>query len=146
MKMDALPGSDTILGLTADIVSSHVANNAVSMNDVPALIAGVYAALAGLGSAAVEEKAEAPTPAVSVRSSIKPDYLVSLEDGSRHKLLKRHLQGLNMTPDQYRAKWGLPAGYPMVAPNYSKSRSELAKLIGLGRKKAGPRLVSTAGR
>jgi len=120
--------------LTADIVSAHVSNNSVSPTDLPGLIHSVYNSLAGLGGApaVVEEK---PVPAVSIRSSIKPDYIVCLEDGKKLKMLKRHLMThYNMTPDQYRARWNLPADYPMVAPNYAEKRRELAKKIGLGRK------------
>ena len=120
------------LALTADIVSSHVANNTVAVSDLPVLIEHVYSALAKLGGNAepVKPKQE---PAVSIRSSIKPDYVVCLEDGKKLKMLKRHLMThYNLTPDQYRAKWGLAADYPMVAPNYALQRRALAKKIGLG--------------
>lgn len=120
--------------LTADIVSAHVSNNSVAATELPALIASVYSALDGLGTApaAPEEK---PQPAVSVRASIKPDYIVCLEDGKKLKMLKRHLMThYQMTPEDYRAKWMLPADYPMVAPNYAAQRKELALKIGLGRK------------
>jgi predicted transcriptional regulator len=123
--------------LTADIVSAHVSNNSVSANELPSLISSVYSSLAGLGGAPVpvEEKL---VPAVSVRSSIKPDYIVCLEDGKKLKMLKRHLMThYGMTPDDYRAKWGLPADYPMVAPNYAEQRRSLAKQIGLGTKGRG---------
>lgn len=119
--------------LTADIVSAHVSNNSVSPTDLPGLIHSVYTSLAGLGSApvVVEEK---PVPAVSIRSSIKPDFIVCLEDGKKLKMLKRHLMThYGMTPDDYRAKWGLAADYPMVAPAYAEQRRDLAKAIGLGR-------------
>lgn len=130
---------DDLLTLTADIVSSHVANNTVAVSDLPNLIENVYNALSRLGSAPVkiETKQE---PAVSVRSSVKPDYIICLEDGKKLKMLKRHLMThYNMTPEQYRAKWNLPADYPMVAPNYAQQRRQLAKKIGLGtrRKKRG---------
>lgn len=121
-----------LLALTADIVSSHVANNSVAVNDLPQLIQNVYATLSSLGTppTAPEVKLE---PAVPVRQSIKPDYIVCLEDGKKLKMLKRHLMtAYGMTPDDYRAKWGLPADYPMVAPNYAESRRQLAKSIGLG--------------
>ena len=121
-----------LLALTADIVSSHVANNSVAVNDLPQLIQNVYATLSGLSvpAPAPEVKQE---PAVSIRQSIKPDYIVCLEDGKKLKMLKRHLMtAYGMTPDDYRAKWGLPADYPMVAPNYAESRRQLAKSIGLG--------------
>ena len=128
------PATEELLGLTADIVSAHVGNNTVSVADVPGLISSVYTALAGLGGAAEAEK-PAPTPAVPVRSSIKPDYLVSLESGKKMKMLKRYLMtNYNMTPDDYRKKWGLPKDYPMVAPNYAEQRRTLAKSIGLGRR------------
>lgn len=123
--------------LTADIVSAHVSNNSVSTGELPALIQAVFASLSGLGSApvTVEEKQQ---PAVSVRSSIKPDYIVCLEDGKKLKMLKRHLMThYGMTPDEYRTKWGLPSDYPMVAPNYAEQRRSLAKQIGLGTKGRG---------
>ena len=126
--------NETLITLTSDIVAAHVSNNSVAVDDLPSLITAVYGALAGLGGTApvVEEK---PEPAVSVRSSVKPDYLVCLEDGKKLKMLKRHLMThYNMTPDQYRARWNLPADYPMVAPNYAEKRRDLAKKIGLGRK------------
>ena len=126
-----------LLSLTADIVSSHFANNSVLPGDVPAVIQSVYATLAGLGSPAPEPEPK-QEPAVSVRSSIKPDFIVCLEDGKKLKMLKRHLMTrYGMTPDQYRTKWGLSADYPMVAPNYAEQRRTLAKSIGLGTKRAG---------
>ncbi|GAM05814.1 MULTISPECIES: MucR family transcriptional regulator [Novosphingobium] len=126
--------SETLITLTSDIVAAHVSNNSVTVDDLPSLINNVYGALAGLGgTTAVEE--EKPEPAVSVRASIKPDYIVCLEDGKKLKMLKRHLMThYNMTPEEYRARWNLPADYPMVAPNYAEKRRELAKKIGLGRK------------
>ena len=125
--------AETLITLTSDIVAAHVSNNDVSVDDVPALIRNVYGALADLGTTQAEE--EKPEPAVSVRSSIKPDYIVCLEDGKKLKMLKRyHKTNYDMTPDEYRARWGLPADYPMVAPNYAEKRRELAKQIGLGRK------------
>jgi predicted transcriptional regulator len=126
--------NETLITLTSDIVAAHVSNNSVSVDDVASLISGVYGALAGLGQAvAVVEVL--PEPAVSIRSSIKPDYIVCLEDGKKLKMLKRHLMThYNMTPDQYRQRWSLAADYPMVAPNYAEKRRELAKKIGLGRK------------
>ena len=125
---------ETLITLTSDIVAAHVSNNSVTVDDVPALISNVYSALAGLDApASVEE--QRPEPAVSIRASIKPDYIVCLEDGKKLKMLKRHLMThYNMTPDQYRQRWGLAADYPMVAPNYAERRRELAKKIGLGRK------------
>ncbi len=126
--------NETLITLASDIVAAHVSNNSVAVDDLPSLITNVYGALAGLGQdKAVEEKR--PEPAVAVRSSIKPDYIVCLEDGKKLKMLKRHLMThYNMTPEQYRQRWNLPADYPMVAPNYAEKRRELAKKIGLGRK------------
>ena len=134
--------SETLITLTADIVSAHVSNNSVSVNDLPQLISNVHGALVGLGgAAAVPEPEVKAVPAVPIRSSIKPDYLVSLEDGKKLKMLKRHLMTHHqMTPEDYRRKWGLPSDYPMVAPNYAEQRRSLAKKIGLGtkRRKRGP--------
>lgn len=126
--------NEMLITLTSDIVAAHVSNNSVAVEDVAGLIGNVYSALAGLGQAApVEDKL--PEPAVSVRASVKPDYIVCLEDGKKLKMLKRHLMThYNLTPEQYRARWNLPADYPMVAPNYAEKRRDLAKKIGLGRK------------
>jgi predicted transcriptional regulator len=124
--------ADAVIAFTADIVSAHVSNNSVAVGDLPALIQNVHAALAGLGreTPAPEQKRE---PAVSVRASVKPDYIICLEDGKRLKMLRRHLLiNYQMTPEQYRAKWSLPLDYPMVAPNYTEQRRTLAKKIGLG--------------
>ena len=127
--------SETLITLTSDIVAAHVSNNNVAVEDVPVLITTVYHALAGLGEDAPVEE-EKPEPAVSIRSSVKKDHLVCLEDGKKMKMLKRHLMThYNMTPDEYRQKWGLPADYPMVAPNYAEQRRSLAKKIGLGTKR-----------
>jgi predicted transcriptional regulator len=125
---------DTLITLTADIVAAHVSNNSVAVNDLPLLIANVHGALAGItGRPAQEVRAE---PKVPIRSSIRPDYIVCLEDGKRLKMLKRHLMThYQMTPDQYRQKWGLNSDYPMVAPNYAEQRRVLAKAIGLGTKR-----------
>ena len=126
--------SETLITLTADIIAAHVSNNSVSLEDLPSLISNVYGALSVLGQeVAVVETL--PEPAVSIRASVKPDHIVCLEDGKKLKMLKRHLSThYNLTPDQYRARWSLPADYPMVAPNYAEKRRELAKKIGLGRK------------
>lgn len=131
---DTQDTENTLITLTADIVAAHVTNNSVAVGDLPRLIENVFGALSGLGVEAVA--AEAPAePAVPIRSSVKPDYIVCLEDGKKLKMLKRHLMThYQMTPDQYRAKWKLPADYPMVAPNYAEKRRTLAKSIGLGRK------------
>jgi predicted transcriptional regulator len=127
-----------LIGITADVVAAHVSNNSVAVGDLPTLIANVHAALAGLGAPAPAPQV-ALEPAVSIRSSIKPDYIVCLEDGKKLKMLKRHLMThYQMTPADYRAKWKLPADYPMVAPDYAQRRKELALKIGLGRKRAAP--------
>ncbi len=125
--------AETLITLTSDVVAAHVSNNSVSVDEVPALIRNVYGALASLGASEPEE--ERPEPAVSIRASVKPDYIVCLEDGKKLKMLKRHLMtAYGMTPDDYRKRWGLPADYPMVAPEYAEKRRALAKEIGLGRK------------
>jgi len=125
--------SETLITLTSDIVAAHVSNNGVAVDELPLLIQNVYGALAGLGAAPqAEEKRD---PAVSVRSSVKSDHIVCLEDGKKMKMLKRHLMtDHGLTPAEYRARWGLPADYPMVAPDYAEKRRMLAKQIGLGRK------------
>ena len=133
--MEPQDNDDTLITLTADIVAAHVSNNSVSVNDLPLLISNVHGALATLtgSSAAPEVRLE---PKVPIRSSVKPDYIVCLEDGKRLKMLKRHLMThYEMTPDQYRQKWGLPSDYPMVSPNYAEQRRALAKAIGLGTKR-----------
>ncbi len=121
-----------LLEHTTKIVGAHVSNNAMPAADLPGLIATVHETLAKLGT---EEAAAKPKPAVSIKQSVKPEYIVCLDDGKKLKMLKRHLRtAYNMTPDDYRKRWGLPSDYPMVAPNYAKQRSKLAKKIGLGRK------------
>ena len=126
--------SETLITLPSDIVAAHVANNNVEVSDVPTLIQTVYSALAGLGGEE-QPKEERPEPAVSVRASVKPDYIVCLEDGKKLKMLKRYLRtNYDMSPEEYRQRWDLPSDYPMVAPNYAEKRRELAKQIGLGRK------------
>ncbi|MEA1015006.1 MucR family transcriptional regulator [Sphingomonas sp. LY54] len=130
--------NEALITLTADIVSAHVSNNSVAVNDLPLLIENVHGALTGLGTGQAEPEVK-QEPAVSVRSSVKPDYIVCLEDGKKLKMLKRHLMThYNMTPDEYRQKWGLNADYPMVAPNYAEQRRALAKKIGLGTKRRRP--------
>jgi len=127
---------DTLLSLTADIVSAHVANNRIGTGELPTLIHDIHAALQQLAEPAPPKEAEAQKPAVPIRSSIKPDYLVCLEDGKQLTMLKRYLmRTYGMTPADYRAKWRLPADYPMVAPNYAEKRRVLATSIGLGRKR-----------
>ncbi len=129
--------SPELLELTTRIVAAHAANNPIAVTDVPGLIATVHQALATLGP---EEPAPKPERAVPIKQSVKPEYIVCLEDGKKQKMLKRHLRAAHdMTPDDYRKRWGLPRDYPMVAPNYAKQRSELAKKIGLGRK-PGPKV------
>lgn len=124
-----------LLALTTEIVSSHVSNNVVPVNDLPELIKQTYASLASLGQTTEEEPAEKLTPAVPIKRSITDDYIVCLDDGKKLKMLKRHLKTrYNMSPDEYRKRWGLPDDYPMVAPAYAKQRSNLAKKIGLGTK------------
>jgi predicted transcriptional regulator len=125
---------ETLITLTADIVAAHVSNNSVAVSDLPTLISNVHGALSALGGAPVVE-AVPLEPAVPIRNSVKRDFIVCLDDGKKLKMLRRHLMThYGMTPDDYRAKWGLPADYPMVAPAYAEQRRELAKSIGLGRK------------
>jgi len=125
-----------LISLTADIVSAHVSNNKVTPTDLTGLISSIHGALAQLGQPA-EPEAPKQEPAVSIRASVKHDYIVCLEDGKKLKMLKRYLRtNFNMTPEEYRQKWGLPRDYPMVAPAYADTRKELAKKIGLGRKPA----------
>ena len=128
--------SEALVTLTADIVAAHVSNNSVAISDIPLVIRSVHEALAGLGNA--EEPEVKQEPAVSIRSSVKPDYIVCLEDGKKMKMLRRHLAtDHGMTPDDYRAKWNLPKDYPMVSPNYAEKRRALALEIGLGTKGRG---------
>ena len=125
-----------LLSLTTEIVASHVSNNSVAVGDLPQLIKLVYSSLATQGPEEPKEQQEKPVPAVPIKRSVMPDYIVCLEDGKKFKSLKRHLRTqYNMTPEQYREKWGLPVDYPMVAPNYAKARSELAKEMGLGQQR-----------
>jgi predicted transcriptional regulator len=128
-----LQNTPNTIELAAEIVSAFVSNNSVPMIDLPALISSVHAALTNVASGTTEPPQEELRPAVPIRKSVQPDYIVSLEDGKRFKSLKRHLRTVyNLTPDQYRAKWGLAHDYPMVAPNYAAARSELARQMGLG--------------
>ena len=130
-----IPQSD-VLRMAVDIVSAYVANNPVAANEVSHVINTVYGALNSLNGQGAMGGGEPPKPAVSIRRSVTPDYIICLEDGKKLKMLKRHLRAAyNMTPDEYRVKWNLPADYPMVAPNYARQRSNFAKKIGLGRKK-----------
>lgn len=126
-----------LLRMATDIVTAYVSQNSIPGEDLPSLISRVVSTLDGLGNGAGTSEEEARKPAVSVRRSVTPDYIVCLEDGRKLKMLKRHLRtAYDMTPDEYRIRWNLPADYPMVAPNYAKKRSEFAKKIGLGRKSA----------
>jgi predicted transcriptional regulator len=124
-----------LLALTTEIVASYVANNTVPVEDLPNLARQVYATLVSIGQSTGGGGVERPQPAVPIKKSVHPDYVVCLEDGRKLKMLKRHLKtAFNMTPEEYRERWGLPADYPMVAPNYARQRSSLAKKIGLGTK------------
>jgi predicted transcriptional regulator len=124
--------SNDLLALTTEIVAAHVSNNTVALGDLPQLINQVYNSLANIGVVPTPVAAR-PQPAVSVKKSVQPDYIVCLEDGKKLKMLKRHLKtAYNMSPEAYRERWGLPPDYPMVAPNYARQRSHLAKEIGLG--------------
>jgi predicted transcriptional regulator len=132
--MSELQQTSNYLELAADIVSAFVSNNSLPATELPALLGNVYAALNAVANGAGQQVAEEPkAPSVPIKKSVQPDYIVCLDDGKRFKSLKRHLRTTyNLTPEQYRAKWGLPASYPMVAPNYAAARSELAKSMGLG--------------
>jgi predicted transcriptional regulator len=122
-----------VLSLTAEIVAAHVSNNTVPLSELPALIQQVFQTLSAIGTG--DEQPPRPEPAVPVKKSVMPDYIVCLEDGKKLKMLKRHLKtAYNMTPEKYRERWGLPSDYPMVAPNYAKQRSQLARELGLGTK------------
>ena len=130
-------GQDNIdlVALSAEVVSAYVANNSVPVAELPALLGSIHAALLGIAAGTTNPASQAPEvliPAVSVRKSVSPDYLICLDDGRKFKSLKRHIGQLGMTPDQYRAKWNLASDYPMVAPNYAATRSALAKKAGLG--------------
>ena len=128
--------SNDLLRMSVEIVSAYVSNNSIVATQVPDVINTVYGALNSINGQTVFESPESQKPAVSVRRSVNPDYIVCLEDGKKLKMLKRHLRAAyGMSPDEYRAKWGLPSDYPMVAPNYALQRSAFAKKIGLGRKK-----------
>lgn len=127
---------EDMLRMTTEVVSAYVGNNSMPLAHVPEVIKTVHASLMALQGASATR--EAPRPAVPVRRSVTPDYIVCLEDGKKLKMLKRHLRTTySMTPEEYRSKWGLPADYPMVAPNYAAQRSEFAKRIGLGRRSGG---------
>lgn len=135
--MESTKNEGDLVILTTEIVQAYVTQNNVAAGSLAELISVVHDALRKLGHPGQVEP-EKPTPSVPLKKTVTPDYLISLEDGRRYKSLKRHLSGRGMTPADYRAKWGLPHDYPMVAPNYAKQRSELAKALGLGRKRAEP--------
>jgi predicted transcriptional regulator len=126
--------SDELLKLASEIVAAYVSKNSIPVAEVPAMIKSIHSTLGSLAGATPSEIATAQKPVVPIKRSVTPDYIVCLEDGKKLKMLKRYLRSnYNMTPEEYRAKWGLPADYPMVAPNYAAQRSEFAKKIGLGR-------------
>src|SRR3712207_6297357 len=131
--MSEVGESSGLIELATDVVAAYVSKNPVRAVDLPDLIASVHSALQAL-SAPQQAAPEKREPPISIKKSITPDHLISLEDGKRYKSLKRHLTGRGLTPEQYREKWGLPRDYPMVAPNYAKQRSELAKALGFGQK------------
>lgn len=134
--MSETSNNDTLIELAADIVSAYVSKNSVPATDLTGLIGDVFAALKRTAGGEPAPEAEPLKPAVSVKKSITPDYIVCLEDGKKFKSLKRHLRThYNLSPEQYREKWGLPADYPMVAPNYAEARSQLAKKMGLGQQR-----------
>jgi predicted transcriptional regulator len=136
MIMGEQMSAPNYIELAADIVSAYVSNNSVSANELPSLIGDIHTALLRVSSGAVEMSSEALKPAISVKKSITPDYIICLEDGKKFKSLKRHLRTqYNMSPEDYREKWGLPSDYPMVAPNYAQARSQLAKQMGLGQQR-----------
>src|SRR5215203_5574744 len=134
-SMDQNTSTPNDLELAVDLVSAYVSHNPLPASDLPSLIEAVHAALRQVGGETAEQPPEAPPrPAVPIRKSITPDHLISLEDGRPYQSLKRHLASRGLTPEAYRAKWGLPPSYPMVAPNYAQRRSELAKARGLGQR------------
>ena len=136
-RTDNAPSSEELLSLTSEIVAAHVSNNTVAVGDLPGLIEQVYKTLSSVGGGG-EPAADKPTPAVPIKKSVTPDFIVCLEDGKKLKMLKRHLKtAYDLTPEEYRARWGLPWDYPMVAPAYARKRQALAKQIGLGRKPRG---------
>jgi MucR family transcriptional regulator, transcriptional regulator of exopolysaccharide biosynthesis len=131
---DTLTTTDDLLRLASDIVAAYVANNPIAVSEIPGMIKSIHNTLGGLASGVMVEGSGSQKPAISVKKSITPEYIICLEDGKKLKMLKRYLRSrYKLTPEEYRAKWGLPADYPMVAPNYAAQRSEFAKKIGLGR-------------
>jgi predicted transcriptional regulator len=141
----AKPSQDELLRMTADIVSAYVSHNELPGTQIPDVIRSVFSTLHSQASGEGTGAQEPPKPVVSIRKSVTPDFIICLEDGRKLKMLKRHLRTTySMTPEEYRAKWGLPADYPMVAPNYAAQRSAFAKKIGLGRKRAGAKRTRKA--
>ena len=134
-EIDETVSRDDVLRMAVDVVAAYVSNNQISSGQISEVINSVYNSLVGLDGTPVEAAAELQKPAISIRKSVTPDYIICLEDGKKLKMLKRHLRTTyNLTPEEYRTKWGLPPDYPMVAPNYARQRSQFAKNIGLGRK------------
>jgi predicted transcriptional regulator len=134
MTDTSAPKSDELLKLASDIIAAYVSNNPVPVSELPGMIKSVHSTLGGLGSGGSSDALTSQKPVVPIKRSVTPEYVICLEDGKKLKMLKRYLRSnYNLSPEQYRAKWGLPADYPMVAPNYSTQRSEFAKKIGLGR-------------
>ena len=126
--------TDELLKYASDIVAAYVSNNSVPITEIPGMIKSIHATLGGLAGAAANDIAATQKPAVTIKKSVTPEYIICLEDGKKLKMLKRYLRSRHgLSPEEYRAKWGLPADYPMVAPNYAAQRSEFAKKIGLGR-------------
>jgi len=143
--MEENASAQSYIGLAADIVSAYVSNNSLPTSELPALLNSVHTALAATANGQVKEPIPVLNPAVSIKKSITPDYIVCLEDGKKFKSLKRHLRTTyDLTPEQYRAKWDLPRDYPMVAPSYSKAPSELAKTLGLGQQRAAAKAAVTS--
>jgi predicted transcriptional regulator len=135
LQRNTMERKTELIDLTAEIVAAYVSNNTISATDLPVIIRQVYGALDETTRGTTNSSAEPPAPAVSIRRSVTPDYIICLEDGKKFKSLKRHLRThYDMSPEEYRVKWGLPADYPMVAPNYARARSTLAKEMGLGQK------------
>ena len=133
---ETAPSQDDILRMTADVVAAYLGHNTMPATQIPDIINTVYGSLSKLDGNVASTRARAPKAPVAIRKSVMPDYIVCLEDGKKLKMLKRHLMThYQMTPDDYRAKWGLPTDYPMVAPNYAEQRRTLAKKIGLGTKR-----------
>ena len=135
MQNSSAVDENTRIALTTDVVAAYVANNSVAARDLPQLISSVHQTFGALLSPSPPQEAEKPIPAVPIKKSITPDHIISLEDGKPYKSMKRHLGRYGLTPAEYRTKWGLPHDYPMVAPNYAKQRSELAKALGLGQQR-----------